>query len=139
MRNADAAKRTGGRQIGVNGISRKTPVGNIVRTARHITAGFSVDRPVKRISADFIKDLDLARDNGAVPFHPGFDFHQRAIAPAGEKDFVPGQNPLHRSPCLAREQRESGLQPRMSLAAVAAAEKGNDHAHLIFRQFKNMR
>jgi hypothetical protein len=66
MGHADAAERTGGRQIGVDGVGRQTPVGNIVRAAGYITAGFGVDWPIERVSADFIKDLDLARDDGAV-------------------------------------------------------------------------
>src|SRR5215510_7737817 len=115
------------------------PVGNIVRPARYIAAGFGVDRSVERVSADLIEDLDLARDDGAVPFDSGFDPYYRAVTSAGEKHFVPGQHPLHGTSRLAREQGNSGLQPRVRLAAVTAAERRNDHAHLIFRQFENLR
>src|SRR5689334_11781999 len=79
MRNTDAAKRTGRRQIGVDGIGRQTSVGNIVRAARYVTAGFRVDRPIERVGAYFIKRLDLARDDGAVSFDPGFDLNHRAV------------------------------------------------------------
>ena len=139
MGHADAAERTRGRQIGVNGVGRQTSVGNIVGTARHITTGFGVDRPVERVSADFIKDLDFTRNDSAVPFHAGFDFHHRAVASTGEKDLVTCQNPLHGTARLAREQGKSGLEPRVRLAAVAAAQRRHDHAHLIFRQFENLR
>src|SRR5262245_26386541 len=94
------------------------PVRNIVRPARHIAAGFGVDRSVERVSADLIKDLDLACDNGTVPFHSGFDFYHRAVTSTREKHFVPVQHPLHGTSRLAREQGNSGLQPRVSLAPV---------------------
>jgi len=45
---------------------------------------------------------------------------------------------LHRTPRLARNQRERGLKPRVRFAAISATERRNDHTHLIFRQFENL-
>jgi hypothetical protein len=87
-------------------------------TARYITAGFSVDRTIERVGAYFIKRLDLARNDGAVSFDAGFDFHHGAVPSAGEKNFVSRQHPLHRTTRFAREQCQRRLQSRMGLATV---------------------
>ena len=108
MGHADTAERPGGRQIGVDRIGFQAAIGNVIGTARDIATGLGIDRAIKGIGADFIKRFDLAGQNAAIALETGFDLDQGAVTSAGEKDFITGQHPLHRTARFARQSASAG-------------------------------
>ena len=82
------------------------------------------DRPVERVSADVVKDLDLARDRRPSRFTPVLIF---TTAPYR----LPVRNTSSRvnTHCTGRRalrasSATTGSMPRVVLAAVTAAENG---------------
>ncbi len=108
MGGADAAIGAGRRQIGVNRVGGEITMRNVVGSAGDDGGVLGIRRTGERVGAHVVPRVDFARPQAAVAFEAGFDFYHRAEAPAGEKNFVAGENPLHRAARLARQQRDHG-------------------------------
>ena len=130
VRRAERAVRAGGRGVRVHA-GRVDAVGlEAVGPGRRVAAGRRDARPVVGVGARVEPALDLAAEQAALVRHRGAHARLHAVPARGDHRLEDLVADAHRAPRLARERDGDRLHLGVRLRAEAAAEVGDDHAHL---------
>ena len=128
LRNAEAAKGSRRRLVGVNGIGVYFKIRNAIRPGCGVTRLFRHPRADLGVAAGVEMDLAFSRHQCSVFLHAGFHSDHRCMLGDGIKNFLARKQHAHRPLRLYSKSHGDRFDLRINLPAVAATEVGDDDA-----------
>ena len=131
LRDAEAAQRARGRQIGVQGVRVDGDVLHVVRPGRGKAGLLRHARPDVGVRAAVPPHLALARDEAAGTVDAALDAKSACMLGDGEELLLHAERDLHRPLHEQREHRDQRFQLDVELRAESAAQERHAHAHAV--------
>jgi hypothetical protein len=118
------------RLVGIDGVALEQQVGDPVRPGQH-QGGHRRDAGTRSGEGAGVEpQTALAGEDPPVARHPGLELDDRRLPRIGRRQLLLARrHHLHGPAGLARQQRSEVLDADPQLAAEAAADARNDHAH----------